>query len=118
MNRILNFKYLDYKIYSSFLSKKTFQDKDLIVYKANIDSTKECNIDYNLISLEEKTTVSQFFYLVKDFLKNVSFNGEVEKISNIDSNKRRIIIYIFELPKLNSKNYFNFIFQQNLNEIS
>jgi len=117
MNKLLNFKYLDYKIYSTFLTKKIFKDRDLIVYRAKYDPTKEYNIEYQLIELKEKTTISQFFYLVKNFLNNVNYTGEIDKIYNIDSNKRRIVLYIFKLPKLNSKNYFNFIFQQNLNNI-
>ena len=124
MNKQLNFKFLDYKIYSNFLSKKNYKDNDIIIYKTDYKNTLEYDFDYKLIGsigkndlYNEKRSVSGNFYLIKDFLNNVNYTGILDKTESIDSLKRKIIIKIQEFPKLNSKNYFTILFQQNLNNI-
>jgi len=117
MNKILNFKWLDYKIYSTFLTKKIFKDRDLIVYKADKNNSLEYQFDYSVLEQDEKIKVSNFFYKIKDFLNKLNFNSEVDQIYSINSNKRRIPLYIQQFPVINQKNYFNFIFQQNLKNI-
>ena len=108
---------IDYKIYSTFLTKKIFKDRDLIVYKADKNNSLEYQFDYSVLEQDEKIKVSNFFYKIKDFLNKSNFNSEVNQIYSINSNKRRIPLYIQQFPVINQKNYFNFIFQQNLKNI-